>query len=602
MKRTPELTDDFGHDDVEMGLTHDQWQGSPVVSAYKFPILARFGMAVGAFVITIMAAIVVLPMVLPTSMTVNQTETAISNFLGLDVTIEGDHSIRLFPSVRLVADNIVAMPAGRIEFFKIASLEIEASTLSLISGNLDISVLNIKNPSIRLIPDNSPSDNVGDATDVNRTWGGWRDFQIDTLSVSEGEAVIATSGMTNDIMITDITLMNVPPASDEAVDGIAIDGTANANGQTIALHIAASDPQLLVSGNRWPLTGIMTSGFMSLGFNGSLAMRESLVGNGNIQFGSNDVAGLNDWLGTRIPNRQSSVLSIISPFELTANTLEMKGIKISAGATKADGMIKVTGMASNEAVIDININAEMLDFGEHPTALFVQAEMMSSLPQIPGTAHINWREAQWAEHTVGPGNVVVSRAVGNSALNVKLEKVLALSGVLRGDMTLDRSEGMRAMHFDGTAVGVSFEDLIAPTDGISAPLVSGEASIDLRLFSVGGNTGEIFEALSGTARLQVQDGALGVPVLAQGLNADAEPVINFASLNGTFKIAQGIATIEDLLLRGDGLSLVGRGNVDMADWTIALDIGHLKSGEGERKLKQYRLSGPVRAVELEAIN
>lgn len=602
MKRTPELTDDFGHEDVEMGLSHDQWEGSPVLSASKFPLLARFGIGVGAFVVTAIAAVAVLPMVLPASMTITQAEAAIGKSLGLDVAIEGDHSIRLFPSVRLVADNIVAMPTGRIEAFKIANLEIEASTLSLISGSLDISALNIKNPSIRLIPDNSPSKNVTNVTDVNRTWGGWRDFQIDTLSVSEGEAVIATSGMTNDIVITDITLMNVPPAPDEAVDGIAIDGTANANGQTIALHVAASDPQLLVSGNRWPLTGIVTSSFMSLGFNGSLAMRESLVGNGNIQFGSNDVAGLNDWLGTRIPNRQSSVLSVISPFELTANTLEMKGIKISAGATKADGMIKVTGMASNEAVIDININADTLDFGERPSALFVQADMMSSLPQIPGTARINWREAQWAEHAVGPGNIIVSRAMGNSALNVKLEKVLALSGILRGDMTLDRSEGMRAMHFDGTAVGVSFEDLIAPSDGMDAPLVSGEASIDLRLFSVGGNTGEMFEALSGTARLQVQDGVLGIPVLAQGLNDDAEPVINFASLNGTFKIAQGIATSEDLLLRGDGLSLVGRGNVDMADWTIALDIGHLKSGEGERKLKQYRLSGPVRAVELEAIN
>ncbi len=602
MKRTAELTDDFDEDDVETGLGHEQWKDSPVGSASKFPVLARFGVAVGALVATSIAAVAVLPMVLPASMTITRAEAVIGEFIGLNVIIGGAHTIRLFPSVRLVADDIVATPAGNIEALKIAKLEIEASTLSLISGSLDISALNINNPSIRLSLDKSPTGIAMGSTEVNRTWGWWRDFQVKTLSVSEGEAVIVTSGMTDDIVMTDITLMNVPPAPDEAADGIAIDGTANANGQNIALHIAASDPQLLVSGNRWPLTGIVTSSFMSLGFDGSLAMRESLVGNGNIQFGSNDITALNDWLGTRLPSRQSSVLSVSTPFDLTANTLEMKGIRISAGATQAEGMIKVTGMASDEAVIDISINAEMLDFGEQPTSIFQQAGVMSSLPQIPGTARVNWREARWADHTVGPGNVIASRKIGSGALNVKLEKVLALNGVLRGDMTLDRSEGMRAMHFDGTAVGVSFEDLIAPSDAMATPLVSGRASIDLNLFSVGGTADQMFQALSGTARLQVQDGALGVPVLAQGINQDAEPVINFASLNGTFSIAQGIATSEDLLLRADDLSLVGRGNVDMADWTIELDIGRLKAGNGERSLKQYRLSGPVRAVEFEAIN
>ncbi len=602
MKRTAELTDDFGEDDVEMGLSHDQWKGSPVGSASKFPFLARFGIAVGALVATSIAAVAVLPMVLPASMTITRAEAAIGEFLGLNVAIVGEHSIRLFPSVRLVADDIVATPAGSIQALKIANLEIEASTLSLISGSLDISALNIQKPSIRLSLDKNPDGIAMGSAEVNRTWGWWRDFQVETLSITEGEAVIVTSGMTDDIVISNITLMNVPPAPDEAADGIAIDGTATSNGQNIALHIAASDPQLLVSGNRWPLTGIVTSSFMSLGFDGSLAMRESLVGNGNVQFGSNDIAALNDWLGTRLPSRQSSVLSVISPFDLTANTLEMKGVKISAGATQANGMIKVTGIASDEAVIDINIDAEMLDFGEKPMALFVQAGTMSALPQIPGTARINWREAMWGDQILGPGNVIASRKIGSGAINVKLEKVLALNGILRGDMTLDRSEGMRAMQFDGTAVGISFEDLIASPDAMATPLVSGKASIDLSLFSVGGSADQMFEAMSGTARLQVQDGALGVPVLAQGINQDADPVINFSSLNGTFKIAQGIATSEDLLLRADDLSLVGQGNVDMADWTIELDIRRLKAGEGERSLKQYRLSGPAHAVEFEAIN
>lgn len=602
MKRTAELIDDDAQPDPSVGEMHDQWQGSPVASASKFPILAKFGVAVGALSVAAVAAIIVLPMIVPSSMTITRAEATIGEFLGLDIAITGEHSIRLFPSVRLVAGGIEASPEGSVASFKIENLEIEASALSLLSGSLDISALKVTNPSLRISPHGLAYGDAVTTAEVNRTWGWWRDFHMDTLTVTGGEAVIEASGMTDDIVIRDISLMNVPPAADEAADGIAIDGTANANGQNIALHIAASDPQLLVSGNRWPLTGVVTSSFMSLGFKGSLAMRERLVGNGNFQLDSSDITALNNWLGTRLPSRQSSVLSIATPFELNANTLEMKGLKISAGATRADGMIKVTGMASNDPLVDISINAEMLDFGDQPTVLFVQAETMSSLPQIRGTANVTWREAMWANHILGPGNATASRKPGSGALHVKLEKVLALDGVLRGEMTLDRSEGMRAMHFDGTAVGVSFEDLMTSSDTWGTPLVSGKASIDLSLFSVGGSDDQMFKALTGTARLQVQDGALGVPVLVQGLDSETDSAIDFSSLNGTFNIAQGIATSEDLLLRADGLSLVGKGSVDMADWTIELNIGQLKSGEGARSLKQYRLSGPVRAVEFEAIN
>lgn len=604
MKPTAELVDD--DNSMGGGVARDQWQGSPVASASKYPVLAKFGIVLAALATMLIGAIIVLPILLPAGMTRGQVEGALGAFLGLDVSIKGEHSVRVFPSVRLVADNIVATPTGRVAAFQIANLELETSALSLLSGSLYVSTLNIMQPTIQISPASPSLERKVDPENVDRTWGWWRDFQLDNINVSGGNALIASSGMTDDITITDIALTDVPPAQDEAADGIAFDGTAIVNGQNIALHIAASNPQLLVSGNRWPLTGILTSNFMSFGFDGSLAMRESLVGNGNVQFGSSDITGLNGWLGTRIPHREAGILSVITPFELTANTLELKAMKISAGATQADAMLKITGMASDQVVADVSINADMLDFGDQPMMLFHPAGGMMSLPNLAGTLRLDWRQAIWGTHPMGPGNVIASRAVESGAVNVKLEKALALNGIIRGDLTIDRSEGMRAMHIDGTAVGVSFEDLTSQSDSFSDPLVTGAASIDLNMFSVGADVGQMFEALSGSARLQVQDGRLTMPELVQVLNQDAETPANnsidFSTLNGTFSVAQGIATSEDLILRAEGLSLVGRGNVDMADWTVDLDIGQLKGSEGGRSLKQYRLSGPVGAVEFEAMN
>jgi hypothetical protein len=604
VKPTAELVDD--DNSMGDGDARDQWRDSPVASASKYPVLAKFGIALAALVTMMFVAVIVLPMLLPARMTRGQVEGALGALLGLDVSIEGEHSVRVFPSVRLVADNVVAAPTGRVASFQIANLELEASALSLLSGSLYVSTLNIMQPNIQISSAMPSAERMIDPENVDRTWGWWRDFQLDNINVSGGIAMIASSGMTDDITITDIVLTDLPPAQDEAADGIAFDGTAIVNGQNIALHIAASNPQLLASGNRWPLTGILTSNLMSFGFDGSLAMRESLVGNGNLQFGSSDVAGLNEWLGTRIPHREASILSVISPFELTANTLELKVMKISAGATQADAIMKISGMASDQVVADVSINADMMDFGDQPMMMFHPAGGMMSLPNLAGTLRLDWRQAIWGVNPMGPGNVIASRTVESGAVNVKLEKALALNGIIRGDLTIDRSEGMRAMHIDGTAVGVSFEDLTSQSESLSSPLVTGAASIDLNMFSVGADIGQMFEALSGSARLQVQDGKLTMPELVQVLNQDAEASANnsidFSTLNGTFRVAQGIATSEDLLLRADDLSLVAHGSVDMADWTIDLDIGQLKGGEGGRSLRQYRLSGPVGAVEFEAIN
>lgn len=596
MKRTPELIDeDLVAEDARRHET-------PSDTPSRFPVLARFGLGVAGTVSLLILAIVVLPMILPASMTVTKAEEVVGDLLGIKLKIRGDHSIRLLPSVTLVASDIVAEPTGHVAELTVGSLEITASALSLVSGSLDISDLLIQQPNIRISPSDISGKVKSPDSEVHNTWGWWRDFQIERLSVTDGRAFVMQSNMADDIRITDITLMNVPPGSGEAEDGIAFDGKAIANGEEIALHVAASNPQLLITGNRWPLSGLVTSNFMSLGFTGSMALRERLVGTGSVKMTSADIGALNRWIGTKVPHREGDTLDVMTPFELSANTLDMRGVNLVIGATEASAMLKLTGLAGGQSQLDIDIDAEMIDFGTTPVASILANPGISLFPDLPGTMTLDWKAASWDGLTVGQGGIIAERTADSGALNVSLNKVDALGGILRGEMTLDKSEGMRALHLEGAAVGVSFQDLFQRADQITTPLITGNASIDIKLFSVGANPAQLFEALTGTARLQVQNGTLGVPELIEGLSGDTQGAIEFASLNGTFDIAQGIASSEDLLLQADSANLVARGNIDLADWTVEVDIGQLKSEDGERTLQRYRLFGPVRAVQFEAVN
>lgn len=596
MKPATELIDE------DNDAVAETWQDSPVATASRYPKLARFGAALAGVVVLVVATVALVPLVLPASVTAPYTEKFLSDFFGMSISIEGDHSISFLPSLQVEATDIVAVPEGTVSDFRISSFRATASTFSLMSGSLDIAALHVHEPHISLLPGQKTSDTPVNSEEINRTWGWWRDFQMKAFTVSGGTLTIMSSDVTDDIVLTDISISDVPPGADEAADGIAFDGKASANGQEVALHVAASDPQLFVSGNRWPVTGLVSSTFMSLGFNGSLAMREHLVGDGNIQLSSGDISALNRWLGTRLPARENDRLDVTTSFELSANTLEMKGIKISAGATAADGMVKLTGLAAGQPQLEMSIDGDTIDFGHTPLSDLVQDGATIPVLPVPGIISLSWKKALWGEMELGIGDASIERTTENGALTVKLNKVLALDGIFRGEMTLSNSEGMRALHFDGTAVGVSFENLVAQSEPSSGSLISGAASMDVTLFSVGGNSEQLFEALSGSAKLQVQNGILTFPALVEGLNQNDGSAINFASLNGAFDVAQGIATSNDLLLRADDISLVGQGSIDMADWTIDLDIGQLKTDDGEKSLQRYRVSGPVRAVQVEAIN
>ena len=99
-----------------------------------------------------------------------------------------------------------------------------------------------------------------------------------------------------------------------------------------------------------------------------------------------------------------------------------------------------------------------------------------------------------------------------------------------------------------------------------------------------------------------QDGSLAIAELVRGLAPEAGGSLRFKSLNATFRFAQGIAASDDLLLQSSDLSLVGKGRIDLANWTIDLDIGRLGTDGQSRTLKRYRVSGPANEMRVEPVN
>jgi len=109
VKQRPELVDDNANDGPAMD--DDEWTVEVEGSPYKFPLLAKFGVGLVAVFAATLVVVATMPLVSPASLTINSAEKIISGIVGLKVKINGPHSFRILPTLKLHAESIVQADA-----------------------------------------------------------------------------------------------------------------------------------------------------------------------------------------------------------------------------------------------------------------------------------------------------------------------------------------------------------------------------------------------------------------------------------------------------------------------------------------------------------
>ncbi|MGJ3260868.1 MAG: AsmA family protein [Rhodospirillales bacterium] len=601
MRNTPELVDD---PDDSQAATDDSWTVEVEGTPNRFPWLAKLGIALGMLALLFVSALALGPMVLPASMTVSYAESLIGRVTGVDVTIKGDHAFSILPSLRLEAENVVSKDEHGAVTLALPHLELEAGAFGVLAGSVDLQRVMLRDPRLQIETHGAIEKSSDAEPKIDRAWGWWRDMTVKDLDVENAAFVLSDRASGRALRLERFNLSNVEPGQGQVEDGLIFNGKGLLNGEEITLSATTSDPQLLVSGNRWPFRISLDSALLNGAFKGSMAVRERTVGEGEMTFESSDVTALNDWLGPVLPGRDGGHLSLTAHVDIAGDTMDIRRMELTFGDTSLTANMKIDGVTSGAPVLSGRVDASTLDLGAAPageTVALMEAPLM--IPGMPsGRMEFAWQRALWRGLEFGAGDAVVERAPGTQRLSVSLEDTVVYGGTIRGTLTLDASEGMRALSMDGRAVGVDIGPMMRVGAVAVDPLLSGQSNIELNLFSVGGSRHELLEALTGELEVVAQNGSLAITELVRGLAPEADGSLRFKSLNATFRFAQGIAASDDLLLQSGDLSLVGKGRIDLANWTIDLDIGRLGTDGQSRTLKRYRVSGPANEMRVEPIN
>jgi len=190
-------------------------------------------------------------------------------------------------------------------------------------------------------------------------------------------------------------------------------------------------------------------------------------------------------------------------------------------------------------------------------------------------------------------------------------------GRLAGSASLTATQPARLglqQTLEGIAVGPLLKDFAG------SDMLQGRGNVQLDVTTAGTTVGSMMKGLAGGARLELRDGSVrGINVaqtirrakaLAKG-NADGVATkgeaTDFSELTASFRIAQGVARNDDLVLKSPLLRVGGSGDVDLGagrlDYTVKATFVSTLEGQGGADLQSLRgqtvpvkLYGPFNAI------
>ena len=375
---------------------------------------------------------------------------------------------------------------------------------------------------------------------------------------------------------------------------VAASGTVTLNGAPVSWSLDVAAPRAFVSGAGSALAVSLVSEPVTLGFDGQASAAPSASGRVDLNVPS--VGSFLAWLPGAPAGLDPPVeaVALSTSVELTPTRVALSELQGTVDETTTAGELAVdTGGPVPSLYAHLGLGRVDLDRFAAPasgeggggTAGDATAGGWSTEPiDLSGLRAANVdavvsADAIVAQGTeVGPTEVTLSLADGE--LNLTIPGAPVFAGVVAVDLRLDGSGAVPAMALQASAQGVQAQPLLARFAGTDR--LSGTTAMTVDVTASGASQRDLVQALDGSADVMFSDGALAginiaailrnpIGYLQGGAETDA-PSTDFAEFGGSFTIADGIASTDDLRMLAPLFRVEGGGTVSLPPQTLDLRL------------------------------
>ena len=560
-------------------------------------------------VIIVLALIVVAgPKVLPQTSVNNMAAGLIEDALGHPVVIAGNADLAFFPTFRLHAQGVSArlVKGGGKDtpaLFDIGELTVEVDAVSLLYNRVRINLVRLGNPVVRLHVDadgqanwqpRDPADAPAPKVHLDRDWGWWNEFDLAQVELSGGRLLVVDRTRNWRLEAERIGLKSSKPVNTTSGPGFALAGSARVNDEPMSLRIETGAISKALAGGRIPVVLDLQGAVGGIRYQGGAAKRQVVVSEGAITVQIPDFPRFQRWLGRgRAAQASGGRVAASARLEVSGDRMTLADIDLDWPGGTGRGEIAASLKSDGTLAVDGDMRIDTLDIsglgGE--TAL---AGAAAFLPEkLVGRVKVNWRKFVRAGLSAGAGRALISFTTGAERWAIDAESDQIYGGRGRARIRWGMAEGMASLKAGFNLARVDAGALLAGLAGNSP--IKGTASVRFDLFSVGGTSSEMLAALGGEGEFNVVSGTLLDPGIVRRLSDGTDPM-PFSQLFGSFRVGQGIARTEDLLLRTAGMNLVGAGDVDLAEAYDNIELSSVarQSVSSDRPaIHPFRIEGPI---------
>lgn len=568
--------------------------------------MKKIVIALGVVVVLAIAALVILPSLVPADRIRQEVVAQVKSATGRDLSIDGKVSVSAFPSLSVQVSNVaLSNPPGfqGKDMVRLGALDVRLKLLPILSGKVEVDSFVLVDPVISLevdrhgkanwvfetAPEAKPQAKAESKTEAKEGGSGLKDLSLGQVRITNGKLtyIDGKAGTKEEVeainLAVDLKNLDSP---------LKATGGLKWHGKTIDLGVDMARPRALLDGTASPTELSVSTEAAKFAFKGEAS---AAAVKGDLDLAIPSLRGLVLWTTGKPLDMAGSGLG---PFSL-------KG-KLAAGGTKVALAQAAIGLDAIKATGDFAVDTG----GQRPSLKGkLDVDALDLNPYLPPeqSAKTNGNapapasksgKSDWSDAPIDASGLKaadVDFALTVGAITVQQIKIgksalhLALNGGrLNADLSqleLYQGSGTGRLGLDGSQPGIGLDaafnlkNLAAEPflkDAAGFDRIDGTANADIQVSGRGKSERALVSSLDGKGAVTFLNGAIKGINLAEMVRnvgtaftaGGGSQKTDFAELGGTFTINDGIVTNKDLALKSPLLRVEGAGTVELPPRTV----------------------------------
>ena len=576
--------------------------------------MSRLIAVLAGLLLIIVAAIIVVPMLIPMETYKNQVVSIVKEQTGRDLRIDGDIGLSFFPSIAVSIEDVGFSNAEWAKEKEMASMKEMRAALKLMplfSGNVEVDSFVLVDPVIHLEVRRDGTPNwqfetaqtaaqvAAPAQPADGGSGGSggsgaavSGFSLGEVSIQNGSASYANAQTGAAFAASEVNVDLALPGLD---DPFLADGSLVWNGDRIDIDLKADRPRALTEGGETPVVLSIATPKLKSNYAGTLKVLGGLAFQGDVKLDVTSVRELAAWAGSPMPAGDGfGPLSLAGKASGSGDSYRFSDAQIAFDGMNATGNLTVnTGGArpslkGNLDVDRINVNTYLGDSAASGGAgggsggsaggdegWSTAPIDLTGLKAVDADFDFSTKEILFQQIKIADS--ALKLRLSNGVLNANLSKLNLYEGAGSGTLTVNGAGATPQIAANFKLAGLAAEPFL--TDAADFKRLQGTTALDLAVTTAGRSQRDMVSALNGNGSVKFTNGKIKGINIAQlarnvfsaattGWQSGGAQDTDFSEMGGTFTITNGVLKNDDLKLLSPLIRVSGAGTVNMPPKTL----------------------------------